>query len=185
MSGCRIALVGLMGVGKSTVGRLLSEALGWPLFDLDLEIETRSGKTIPEIFASESEAGFRCLEYRVLKDISADPKVSHCILATGGGVVTTAAARSILYKEWNTVWLSAKPSTIALRLHHEAGNRPLLANADDPMSRLTQLLQERESFYQEVAKWTISVEGVRAETLVNQICQLGGWTNCNGSTFKA
>lgn len=176
---CRVALIGPMGVGKSTVGRLLAAKLGWPLIDLDHEIESRSGKTISEIFADVKEIGFRQLEFQILQQVTQECEGKCCVLATGGGVVTTPSARSVLSDAWDVVWLFATPKTIVERLQNETSTRPLLRSADDLLTRIEQLSRDREAWYQGVSKWKVDVNDKHPEEVTRQLCQLGGWTECN------
>ncbi|QSO45897.1 shikimate kinase [Alicyclobacillus mengziensis] len=175
----RVALVGPMGVGKSTVARLLAVGLGWRMVDLDSEIEQRSGKTVRQIFESETEQGFRMLESSTLDLVTKETVKGCCVLATGGGVVTTSVSREILFRDWETVWLTASPATMIQHLQFETSGRPLLDGAKDLFERIHKLSTDRAPLYQSVAKWTVSVDGLTAETVAQRIHELGGWTACN------
>ncbi len=117
-----IALVGLMGVGKSSVGRRLANALDLPFRDADVEVEQAAGRSIPEIFAEIGEAGFREGERRVIARLLEEPP--H-VLATGGGAFMNPQTRALLKAKAITVWLKADLEVLARRISRK-DNRPLL-----------------------------------------------------------
>jgi shikimate kinase len=137
-----IALVGLMGVGKSTVGRRLARRLGLPFADGDTEIEAAAGMTVSEIFARLGEAEFRAGEARVLKRLLDAPRM---VLATGGGAVLNAETRADLKARAVTVWMRAELETIASRVQRR-DTRPLLRGRD-PLEALTAMAEVRYPFY--------------------------------------
>ena len=141
-----IFLVGLMGAGKSTVGRLLARRLGRSFLDTDHEIERRNGVTIPVIFEIEGEEGFRKREQEMLMDLTREPNL---VLSTGGGIVMRPENREILRTLGFTVYLNARPELLAERTRHDK-SRPLL-NVDDPLARLRELYVLRDPLYREVA----------------------------------
>ena len=134
-----IILVGLMGAGKSTVGRLLARRLKRPFYDSDAEIERRCGVRVPVIFEIEGEAGFRARESQVVAELCAQHGV---VLATGGGAVLAAENRRRLGADGIVVYLHARPADLWLRVRHDR-NRPLLAGAD-PQAKLAHLYAERD-----------------------------------------
>ncbi|MDQ3040323.1 MAG: shikimate kinase [Pseudomonadota bacterium] len=142
-----IVLVGPMGAGKSSIGRLLSARRHCAFTDLDACIEAEAGKTITAIFATEGEAGFRSRECRALSNALAGPKAS--VIATGGGAVLDDGNRRAIRDAGTVVYLQIEPATQLLRLQGD-DNRPLLA-ADDPSQRLNELQAFREPLYREVA----------------------------------
>lgn len=148
-----VVLVGLMGVGKSTVGRRLAKELQRPFADVDEQIELRAGATIPAIFRDHGEQRFRDLETEVLADLLGRP--SPLVIAAGGGAVTGAANRAALARSgaW-VVWLRASAEFLAGRT--DPTHRPLLA--DDPESTLARLLAERTPLYEEVADVAVDIE---------------------------
>ena len=150
-----IALVGLSGAGKSSVGRRLAECLGYPLVDTDTLIMHSAGRTIPEIFAAEGEARFRELEADAL---SAALNGAPSIVATGAGIVLRPENRARLRERALVAWLDAPTETLVGRLlaHDEA--RPLLQGAD-PAARLETLRQARHALYAEVADVRIVTDG--------------------------
>lgn len=140
--GDTIVLVGLMGVGKSTVGRRLAQRMGLPFVDADHEIEAAAGMTINEIFDKFGEAYFRDGERRVIaRLIDGAPK----ILATGGGAFMNADTRALILASAIAVWLDAEPKVLADRVRRR-DNRPLLRGRD-PLAVLTDLAQTRNPIY--------------------------------------
>ena len=137
-----IALVGLMGVGKTTVGRRLARRLGVPFFDSDEEIEKASGRTVAGYFRDHGEADFRAGERRVIERLlNGEPKV----LATGGGAFIPEETREILLAHSTTVWLKGDFETIMERVSRK-NTRPLLQVAD-PRGRMRELMDERYPIY--------------------------------------
>jgi shikimate kinase len=155
-----IALVGLMGAGKSAVARALGERLGAAVADLDAIAEAESGSTIAELFAREGEAAFRRLESRVLRETLA---AGAHVLACGGGVVLDPANRAALARDCAVVWLEVEPAVAAARIAGNAGSRPLLATAGDDLvtlgRRVSALLEERRPLYEAVARVRVAAHG--------------------------
>ena len=141
-----IFLVGLMGAGKSTVGRILARRLGKRFVDTDHEIEKRNGVTIPVIFEIEGEEGFRRREQEVLADLAQEIDL---VLSTGGGIVLKPENREVLRNHGFVVYLNARPELLAERTKHDR-TRPLL-NVEDPLTRLRELYAVRDPLYREVA----------------------------------
>ena len=139
-----IALVGLMGVGKSSIGRRLAAALHLPFVDGDAEIETAAGMSISDIFADFGEAEFRAGEARVIKRVLEGPPV---VLATGGGAVLNPETRARLRENALTVWLKADLPVIVERVGRR-DTRPLL-RGKDPLETLTALAEARYPLYAE------------------------------------
>src|SRR5262245_55411381 len=121
---CRIALVGLMGAGKSRIGRQVAARLGWPFFDADRLVEERTGASIEALFRERGEAAFRDLEADTLEALSLTP--APLVAALGGGVVERPQNRAVLKTSFFVVWLIVDPERAAERLGHDSG-RPLLA----------------------------------------------------------
>ncbi|WP_425456451.1 shikimate kinase [Cohnella pontilimi] len=139
-----LIVVGFMGTGKSTVSKLLSQKLGYTGVDTDEEIERRSGRTIPELFASEGEASFRDWESRVIREVLAGDRQ---VVATGGGAVLREENRLAMLAAGWVVALTADRDTLIRRvsLSAETGNRPLLAG--DAAKRVDELLEARRHAY--------------------------------------
>lgn len=139
-------LVGLMGAGKTTVGRLLAKHYGCTFYDSDHEIEARTGVKIPVIFEIEGEAGFRKREEAMIAELTA---LSGIVLATGGGAVLSAANREQLKKNGVVIYLRGSPEHLHERTRSDR-NRPLLQTGD-PLARLRELYSQRDPLYREVA----------------------------------
>lgn len=145
-----LALVGLRGTGKSTVGKILAERVGLPFVDADAELETRVGRPIAAIFSEFGEPAFRDWEERILDDLTARPA---SVLATGGGVILRAANRSKLRSFGFVVWLRAVPALLAERLLGDPRGlvgRPALTAAGT-LEELASVLEARTPLYEEVA----------------------------------
>lgn len=149
-----LVLVGMMGVGKSTVARVLSDRLHRPVLDSDAMIEARTGRTVREIFAADGEPAFRALETEALRDALAATTPS--IIAAAGGVVLSAENRALLKESGaRVVWLCAQPSTLVERVK-SGFHRPLLD--DDPAGTLQRMYTDREPLYREVADAIVLVD---------------------------
>lgn len=142
LQGLNIYLIGMMGAGKSAAGRPLAEALGYRFLDADDALEQVAGRTIPEIFATDGEAGFRELETAVLGQISGWHSL---VVATGGGVVTRPENWGHMH-QGVVVWLDAPAPLLLQRLRADPTPRPLL-RAGDPGARLGELLAQRQPLY--------------------------------------
>lgn len=160
-----ILLIGPMGAGKSTVGRLLGHRLQLPFLDTDQRIVESTGVSIPTIFEIEGEAGFRQREHKVLASL-----IDHApmVLATGGGIVLSAENRALLKQLGVVVFLDVSIAEQLKRVQKDS-NRPLLA-VSDPRARLEALKSQRDPLYQEVADLRISTDGLRTEQIVQRIC---------------
>ena len=165
LEGLNLYLVGMMGCGKSSAGRHLAELLGYRFLDADTSLEQVAGRTIPEIFASEGEAGFRELEAAVLNQIASWHSL---VVATGGGVVTRPANWGQMH-QGVVIWLDAPAELLLERLRADATPRPLLA-VEDPAQRLAALLAERRPLYAQ-ADLQIVQDGRTAEQVAQQIVE--------------
>lgn len=164
--GRHLVLVGLMGVGKSTVGRALAERLGRPFVDLDEAVVAAAGRPVAQLFAEEGEAGFRAREAAVLAEVLGAGAAA--VVATGGGAVLCGRSRDRLAGQ-ATVWLRASPPVLAERLGAAPGQeRPLLAGAD-PEARLAELAGERDPLYHEVAGIVVDVGGLSVDEVVDRV----------------
>ena len=159
-----IFLVGLMGSGKTTVGRALAKKLHKRFFDSDHEIEARTGASIPLIFEIEGEASFRQREADMIRDLTAHEGV---VLATGGGSILNLQSREYLKSRGLVIYLRAGVSSILQRTGHDK-NRPLLQTAD-PRARLEELTLQREPYYREVADIVIETGRPNVQYLVQTI----------------
>jgi len=153
---CRVALVGLMGAGKSRIGGQVAALLSWPFFDADHLIEERTGTSIEELFRQRGERAFRDLEVDVLAELSAKPPP--LVAALGGGVVERPENRERLKSVFFVVWLQVDPEQAAQRLGGGSG-RPLLAGRP-PEVALEELRARREPWYRDVAQLTLDTTAV-------------------------
>jgi shikimate kinase len=159
-----IVLVGMMGVGKSSVGRRLAMRLSIPFVDADSEIETAAKMTIPEIFARHGEPYFRSGEARVIaRLLEGGPQV----LATGGGAFMNADTRALIRQKGVSVWLHADLDVLLRRTSKRRSDRPLL-QTDDPSETLRALLAEREPVYA-LADLTVQSRDVPHEAIVADV----------------
>ncbi|MFP3872943.1 MAG: shikimate kinase AroK [Thiohalophilus sp.] len=161
-----IFLVGLMGAGKTTIGRQLAQDLGKEFIDSDHEIEARTGVNIPLIFELEGEAGFREREAAMLDELTGRDNV---VLATGGGAVLREENRRHLKQRGTVVYLQANVKQLLERTRKDK-NRPLL-QTDDPEARLTRLLQEREPLYLELADVVVNTDHGNIRSVVDTILE--------------
>jgi shikimate kinase len=159
-----IALVGLSGAGKSTVGVALAHRLGRPLVDIDALVVAAAGRSIADLFAAEGEAAFREREAAALAAALAGPA---CVLATGGGIVLRPANRALLTTQAFVVWLDAPDTVILDRLAAHAERRPLLEA--DPAARLAALRRDRSALYAAVAQLTIDTTALSPQAVVERI----------------
>lgn len=159
-----VILVGLMGSGKTTVGRLLAERLGRPFLDSDLEIEARTGRTVREIFESDGEDAFRKLEAEVLAEELAD--ASPAVVAAAGGTVLAEENRRLLQASGTVIWLRAEPAVLVERATTGV-HRPLLDR--DPAGVLADMAAQRERLYEEVADVVVDTTGRTPESVADEI----------------
>jgi shikimate kinase len=193
-----ITLTGFMGCGKSSVGRYLSELLCCPFTDLDEAICQKAGKSIPEIFTSEGEAGFRTLEAEVLQSIlspsgaestekqsltsqamgpslcgqmasTASPSSLYLmIVALGGGTVMTPECAELVKEKTTCIYLKASIETLIRHLETEASGRPML-QGESLRSRIEELMSLRSEIYEATADITIETDGKSIEAIAEEI----------------
>jgi len=162
-----IVLVGLMGAGKSSIGRRLAHRLGLPFVDADTEIEKAADLTIPEIFEKHGEPYFRAGEVRVVARIlESGPQV----LATGGGAYMNPETRARIRERGISLWLKAELDVLMKRVKRR-GDRPLL-KADDPQAVLKRLMDERYPVYAEADLTVVSREASHDEVVDDVIAAL-------------
>jgi shikimate kinase len=159
-----IALIGLPGSGKSTVGRQLARRLQFPFYDSDRVIEERLGCSIKDFFAREGEERFRDVEASVIDELT---QIPNAVLSTGGGAVLRSLNRSNLRSRGQVVYLKSAPEELARRLKNDS-HRPLL-QVEDPLTRLRDLFAVRDPLYRETARFTIETGRPSVATLVNMI----------------
>nr|WP_255475030.1 shikimate kinase [Pusillimonas sp. ANT_WB101] len=160
-------LVGMMGAGKTTIGRQLARLLDRQFIDLDHELEARCGVRVSLIFDIEGEDGFRKRETLLLDEISQQPGI---VLATGGGAVLAPENRQLLKERGTVIYLRAGADELYRRVARDR-NRPLLQTAD-PRARLRSLLQQREPLYESVATITVDTGAAPVSQLAHSIIPL-------------
>lgn len=161
-----IFLVGLMGAGKTTVGKVLAKHLSKTFYDSDHEIEKRTGVKIPLIFEIEGEAGFRTRETSVIDDLT---RLDQIVLATGGGAVLNQQNREALSQRGVVIYLRASVDDLWHRTRHDK-NRPLL-QIQDPQTKLRELFTQRDPLYQGIADIIIDTSKQSVQTLIHQLEQ--------------
>lgn len=161
-----IYLIGLMGVGKTTIGKQLAKTLRRPFYDSDKVIEDSMGVNIPTIFSYEGEEGFREREQAIIEQLTA---LSGIIMATGGGSIIRMENREALKNSGFVVYLQCSIDKILYRTRHDT-QRPLLRTSN-PRERLRELLAQRESFYLECADFKIDSGSLPGKTVVKTILQ--------------
>jgi shikimate kinase len=159
-----IFFVGLMGAGKTTVGRAVARRLNRLFFDSDHEIEAHTGARIPVIFEMEGEAGFREREAQVIAELTARQSI---VLATGGGAILRPDNRALLHARGLVVYLRANPHDLWLRTRKDK-NRPLL-QTDDPKAKLEALYELRDPLYRECAHFVVETGRPSVSGLVNTV----------------
>lgn len=159
-----ISLIGLPGVGKSTIGRQLAKRLGWKFVDSDAVIEKRIDCSILDYFNCEGEGRFRDIESEVLMQLMVEHKT---ILATGGGAVLREANRAALRQNSHVVYLRSTPEELFRRLRNDT-QRPLL-QVEDPQARLREIYGERDPLYRETAHFIVETGRPPAASLVNTV----------------
>ncbi|XBQ16572.1 MAG: shikimate kinase [Oceanicaulis sp.] len=163
--GRTIALVGLMGVGKTTIGRRLAARLGRRFADADEAVAEAAGRTVPEIFADFGEAAFRDGERKVIARLIEENEPM--VLALGGGAFVDPDTRALIKREAVSIWLRADVDTLVERTARRPGARPLLEN-DDPRAVLTRLAKVREPAYAE-ADIAINSDASSHDTTVERV----------------
>lgn len=178
LQGVSVFLVGLMGVGKTTVGKHLAGRLGYGFCDTDAVIEGVAGCTIAEIFRQQGEPAFRELEHQVLRQLS---PYTRLVVATGGGIILRSDNWGYL-RDGLVVWLDLAPELIIQRLQadpQQVAQRPLLQSAD-PLSKLQELYTQRLPYYQQ-ADLQISAQGTPPEVVDRLLLMLPTVLKCHRS----
>ena len=166
-----VALVGLMGAGKSAIGRRVATAIGARFLDADREIETAAGMSIPDIFETHGESEFRSGERKVIARLLKEPPL---VLATGGGAYMNASTRKLLGRKATTIWMRAELDVLVKRCGRRS-NRPILRNGD-PRQILAGLIETRYPIY---AKADIVIESrdepheVAVSAIVSELAERG------------
>lgn len=159
-----IALVGMPGSGKSTVGRQLARLLSREFVDSDAVLERRLGMSIREWFAQHGEDAFRDEEQAVIDELTQRPQI---VLATGGGAVLRPSNRNALHSRCHVFYLRASPDELFRRVRHDT-QRPLL-QVDDPQARLRELFRERDPLYRRTAHYVVEAARPSVQTLTSMV----------------
>ncbi len=163
--------VGMPGSGKTTVGRLVARSLGVEFQDSDALIEKIERRSIPEIFASDGESGFRAIEARVIQNALEN---YHGVLSLGGGAILTESTRQAL-REHPVVLIDVDSEELIRRVTNSSTIRPLLL--EDPEGKIAQLRAQREHLYREVARHTTSSDDAPVSNVVRAVLDLLGYGN--------
>ena len=169
----RILLIGMMGAGKTTVGRALAERLGWSYADVDDLVERRTGRTVPELFAERGEVAFRAEETAALVALAGGRQPT--VISVGGGAVLADANRRVLRDVGFVIWLRASVETLARRVGKGEG-RPLLTG--DPAELLGRLLRQRVSLYEDTAHAVVDVDDLALDEVVERVRVAAGEHAC-------
>jgi len=164
-----VYLVGLMGAGKTTVGKALAKRLGYRFVDSDHEVELRTGVSLATIFEIEGEDGFRRREAQLITELAG---LKRHVVATGGGSVLRPENRLALRSSGTVVYLDVPLNTLHERTRHDR-KRPLL-QVSDPRQKLRELLAQRDPLYREVADVTISGSHITAQAILNLLLKEEG-----------
>jgi len=164
LEAANLYLVGMMGAGKTTVGKALARRLKLRFIDSDHEIEARCGVKVPVIFEIEGEAGFRAREAQAIAELT---RLDGIVLATGGGVVLADENRRVLAERGTVVYLRATPEHLYERVRQDR-NRPLLA-AGDPLARLRSLYAERDPLYRSIADLVVDTGRQSVQALARRL----------------
>jgi len=162
-----IYLIGLMGSGKTTLGKVLSKKLDKHFYDSDQVIEEKLGVNVPMIFEYEGEAGFREREKDILKELVSKQNI---VLATGGGIILSESNRDLLAKNGIVIYLKSNQKDLVLRMKNDK-TRPLLKNGNVELI-IKKLCQEREPLYEEIADFKIATKNKRIYEVVNEIIRV-------------
>jgi shikimate kinase len=169
VTGPHLVLIGMMGTGKTTVGRRLADHLGRPFLDSDERVEAGTGRTVAEIFATDGEAAFRAIETDVLRTMLDAPEPS--VIAAAGGAVLDAGNRALMRARSTVVWLVAPPDVLAERVA-SGSHRPLLDT--DPAGTLRRLATERDALYRETADRIVQTGSTAPDAVVDEVLQAIG-----------
>jgi shikimate kinase len=164
MSYDRLLLIGMMGVGKTTVGMLLAERLGWGYLDSDVQVAQATGRNVADIFSEDGEGAIRVQETRALMKAVSNP--APLVISVAGGAVLSEENRALLSRSGVVVWLRARPETSAERIGDGHGRPPL---GDDPAAALSALYEVRAPFYAELASVTVDVDDLSPEAVVERV----------------
>ncbi len=164
-----IFLAGYRGTGKSTLGRLLAERLGWQFIDVDDQVEEQAGRSIADIFATDGEESFRDLEEEVVAKLCETDQV---IIGLGGGSILREASRNRVKEAGPVIYLTASAEELALRIDHDAtseSRRPSLTQNEDLLAEVKEVLKHRKPLYEECATITVSTQDWSPDALADEV----------------
>ena len=162
----KIILIGIMGVGKTTIGKQLSKKLNFKMVDMDDEIEKAEKMTISNIFDKYGEDKFRKIESNLLRKLTLEDNI---IISTGGGIIKKEENRKLLKNEDNVIFLDANIETILKHLYNGINSRPLLENSTNLKETIKNILDERYEKYKESSTIKINVDNKNIDEVVSQI----------------
>jgi shikimate kinase len=174
----RILLVGMMGAGKTVVGRRLAHRLAWRHVDSDEQVVAATGRTVRELFEHEGEAAFRREESAALRTAIEAP--GPAVISVAGGAVTDPLNRECITAGGFVVWLRAPVPVLAARVMQGGDHRPLLGSGGDVEATLAGLYEQREEAYAEVADAVVDVAALAPDAVVERILELAGRTSRGG-----
>jgi len=160
-------LIGMMGTGKTTAGRIAAEVLDIPFFDTDDEVATRLGQPVADVWVEVGETGFRVSETEVIQRLAGET----AIVSTGGGAILAEANRARMRDSGVVVWLRCSPEVLASRLSGSAG-RPLLDGEPEPEKTLATILESRSTAYSETAHHEIDTSSLSVEQVAEKVVAL-------------
>lgn len=163
-----IALVGFMGTGKTSVGQELAKKLGWQFIEVDALIEQMAGKSIPDMFAKDGEITFREWEIEAIKQVARGKKQ---VIACGGGAVLNTINIARLKETSIMILLTASPVTVLKRTTVDKDTRPMLMDANDPASRIKELLKFRKPYYERSADIVVNTSRLSLSAAADLIVQ--------------
>lgn len=169
MSGRHLVLVGLMGAGKTSVGRRCAARLRRGFVDTDDVVETRTGTTVAELFVTRGEDGFRALERDAVAEVVASPEPR--VIACGGGAVLDPENRRLLRASGTVVWLRAAPATLSGRVGQQPGTRPLLAGGS-PAATLEELAVARADAYTDAAHSVVDTDSRDQDEVADEVVRI-------------
>ena len=172
-----ISLIGYRGTGKTTVGSLLAERLGWSSVDADIQLETDAGMSIRQIFDVEGELGFRNRETAVLEKLT---RLHKSVLSLGGGIILREQNRKMIRNAGPAIWLTASPQELYRRIEGDpvsASQRPNLSSAGGGLEEITNLLNERIPLYKSCADFEVDTEAKSPGQIADEAIKLMGLSN--------
>ena len=161
-----IILTGFMGTGKSTLGRLLAQKIGYDFVDTDIQIEKQTGQSITTLFQTQGEATFRQLESELVEELAQQEGL---VIATGGGLVLNPKNVAALCQTGRIICLTASPEEILTRISKQPETRPLLLEKD-PLAKINELLRQRDVVYKQFPQ--LSTSALSPDKLVDEILTL-------------